>query len=227
MLDERHKFVLDATMALNRQPEDDLAAFIREARERQGWSQTELAIRAETDQQTIDRLERRITKSSRALPRILEALGAGPAVSGGLSLPAPLVPITPVRSAGRFPIYGAAQGGDGNLVMSFDPVDYVAVPGPLANVKNAYGMYVVGDSMSPAFEPGDVALVHPHQPARGNDDVVLYRAMHGQTHLIIKRLLRSTAENWTLRQFNPAMDFDVARSDWSGCHLIVGKYSRR
>lgn len=50
------------------------ATRLREAREARGWSQAELATRAGTTQQTVDRLERGVTSFSRALPAVAAAL---------------------------------------------------------------------------------------------------------------------------------------------------------
>lgn len=47
---------------------------IRAAREERGWSQAELARRAGTSQQTVDRVERGEVSYSRALPDLIAAL---------------------------------------------------------------------------------------------------------------------------------------------------------
>lgn len=62
----RLSFDLDLT------PEE--GARIREAREAAGLSQTDLARLAETTQQTIDRIERGVTRRSKAISSILAAL---------------------------------------------------------------------------------------------------------------------------------------------------------
>jgi transcriptional regulator with XRE-family HTH domain len=49
-------------------------AEIRKWRESFGWSQAELGRRAETNQQTVDRIERGLTKHSRAASAITEAI---------------------------------------------------------------------------------------------------------------------------------------------------------
>lgn len=56
---------------------DRLGTYIRDEREKRGWSQTELASRAGVPKQTVNRLETGITKLPGALIRrqIAEALG--------------------------------------------------------------------------------------------------------------------------------------------------------
>lgn len=130
----------------------------------------------------------------------------------------------------NFPVYAAAMGGDGHQIVTFEAIDYVKRPAVLENVKNAYGLYIVGESMSPAYEPGDMALVHPHLPPARDKNVVLYHvppAGTGDVEAIVKRLVRWTETEWVLRQYNPMKEFSEARADWTTCHRIVGKYDGR
>lgn len=130
--------------------------------------------------------------------------------------------------ARTFPIYAAAMGGAGNMMVTFDPIEYARTPSILEGVKNAYGIRVVGESMEPAFEQGDMALVHPHLQPERNTDVVLYdSAPDGTSVAMIKRLVSWDERVWRLRQYNPPLEFEVFRADWPVCHRIVGKYTRR
>jgi len=129
------------------------------------------------------------------------------------------------------PVYASVEGGAGIIVVTSDPVDYVRRPAPLANVREGYGIIVVGESMVPAFEPGDTVLIHPHLPPAPDTDVVLTREVDGEIRITVKRLLRVTSTHWHLRQWNPPgglkADFSLLRSEWQKCHRVVGKYSRR
>ncbi len=131
--------------------------------------------------------------------------------------------------ATEFPIYSSAQGGpDGAPVLSNDPVEYISTPGPLAKVRGGFGVYVTGDSMEPAYENGDIALVHPYLPVRAGDDV-LFQGLRpdGSVNVVIKRLLGFDATNWKVKQFNPAKSFGLARKEWQTAQVVVGKYRRR
>jgi phage repressor protein C with HTH and peptisase S24 domain len=128
------------------------------------------------------------------------------------------------------PVYASTQGGHGVVIVSHDPVDWVARPEPLARVRDGYGVIVLEDSMSPEFEPGDIALVHPHKPPMLNRSCI-FKSYHadGTIVAVIKRLERITADLWHVRQHNPApgqpATFTLKRSDWQECHPTVGKYS--
>lgn len=131
----------------------------------------------------------------------------------------------------NFPVFAAARGGaEGHQIVTFEPIDYVKRPQFLENVKDAYALYIVGDSMNPAFEQGDMALVHPHLPPARDKNVVLYHVppfTEAEAEAMVKRLVGFDDRDWNLRQHNPAMDFTVTRSDWRYCHRIVGKYEAR
>ncbi|HEX4505066.1 MAG TPA: S24 family peptidase, partial [Alphaproteobacteria bacterium] len=110
-----------------------------------------------------------------ALARLL-GVGVGWLMNGEVAADAQ--PPVPAATPRDFPVYGAAQGGpSGAMAMSSDPIQHIARPDPLMTVKagSGYGIYVVGESMSPAYEQGDIALVHPGLPPRRGADVILSR----------------------------------------------------
>nr|DAH84733.1 MAG TPA: LexA-like protein [Caudoviricetes sp.] len=131
----------------------------------------------------------------------------------------------------NFPVFAAARGGaEGHQIVTFEPIDYVKRPQFLENVKDAYALYIMGDSMIPAFEQGDMALVHPHLPPARDKNVVLYHVppfTEAEAEAMVKRLVGFDDRDWNLRQYQPAKDFTVTRSDWRYCHRIVGKYEAR
>jgi phage repressor protein C with HTH and peptisase S24 domain len=133
-----------------------------------------------------------------------------------------------MRAADRtdLPVYASAEGGAGIIITS-EPIDFIRRPEPLLSVRDGYACYVIGDSMSPAYEQGDLLLVHPGRPARPGDDCAFLRGLDdGTQEALVRRLLRSTPEKWRVRQFNPAKDLDLDRSHWQKIQLIVGKYAR-
>jgi phage repressor protein C with HTH and peptisase S24 domain len=128
-----------------------------------------------------------------------------------------------------FPIYGAAEGGDsGAMSLSSEPIQRIARPDPLITVNSAFGVYVVGESMSPAYEQGDIALVHPSLPHRRGADVVLRRTeADGTQHALIKHLIGWSETHWKLRQYNPPKEFELPRAEWSQAQAVVGRYNGR
>ncbi|CAN5874556.1 hypothetical protein BH11PSE3_BH11PSE3_51050 [soil metagenome] len=124
------------------------------------------------------------------------------------------------------PVYASAEGGAGAIIITNEPIDFVRRPEPLLSVRDGYGCYVIGDSMSPAFEQGDLLLVDPGRPVRPGADCVFVRDHgDGSQQALVKRLLRIAPGKWRVRQFNPPKDFDLDRSLWRKVQLIVGKYA--
>jgi SOS-response transcriptional repressor LexA len=134
-----------------------------------------------------------------------------------------------LRAADRadLPVYASAEGGGGIILITSEPIDFIRRPEPLLSVRDGYACYVIGDGMSPAYEQGDLLLIHPGRPARPGDDCAFLRGREdGAQEALIRRLLRGTPEKWRVRQFNPAKDLDLDRTQWQKIQLIVGKYSR-
>lgn len=114
--------------------------------------------------------------------------------------------------------------------MSADPVEYKLRPEPLIGVSRAYGIIVTGESMVPEFEPGDIALIHPHKPPERGKTHIFYAENNGETRAMIKRLLRWTDSHWMVEQWNPSRgqrsEFILSRKEWATVHRVVGKYYR-
>jgi len=137
----------------------------------------------------------------------------------------------PAATPRDFPVYGAAQGGpSGAMSMDATPIQHIARPDPLMTVKagSGYGIYVVGESMSPAYEQGDIALVHRGLPPRRQSDVILIRREpDGTPHALIKHLVGWTDETWRVRQYNPPSEYELPRGEWAEIETIVGRYNAR
>jgi Peptidase S24-like len=161
-----------------------------------------------------------------ALARVL-GISVEYLVHGDIGAPPAQAPTT-ISNGRDFPVFAAARGGDsGSVVMENEPVALIFRPEPLATVKSAYGVYVVGESMSPAYEQGDIALVHPGLPPRREIDVILTKVdSHGTPEVLIKHLVGWSDTDWLVRQYNPAREFNLARQDWE-IKTIVGRYNGR
>lgn len=139
-----------------------------------------------------------------------------------------IVPGSELVGAKDFPIYAAAAGGSGHLIINFEPIEWAKRPTILEGVPHAYGLLVYGDSMDPAYCHGDTALVHPGLGPAAGKDVVLYdHPPNGDAEAIIKRLVRWNEREWNLKQHNPPLEWIELRADWPTCHRVVGKYNGR
>lgn len=102
---------------------------------------------------------------------------------------------------------GGACGEDGMFELNGQTHDHARRPPRLIGVKGVFALYVYGSSMSPWREPGGLVYVHPSQPVKIGDHVLveLYPELAGNAPpAYIKKLVRRTAENLVLCQYGPA-----------------------
>jgi phage repressor protein C with HTH and peptisase S24 domain len=216
-----------------------LRDWLRETLQQRGMAQAELARRlTEEVGRSIDRAavnkmlngKRGIdAEEALAIERILQT----PAPREAAAKPADVFKPHPLPGAdlvgvADLPVYAAAKGGDGHMIVTFDAIDYVKRPEPLRNVRGGYGLLITGVSMIPAYRPGDTALVHPHLPPARDTEVVLYHTPpDGEAEAMIKTLVGFNDREWTLEQYNPAQQFTEFQVEWPICHRVVGKYATR
>lgn len=123
-------------------------------------------------------------------------------------------------------VFAAAEGGTGEMIVSSEPIDFVPRPWYIQHVKEAYAVIVVGTSMEPAFEVGDMAIVNPKlPPVRGKDAIFVASKDGGDWRATIKRLVRTTDKEFVVAQFNPPKELKLQRSEWQQAFRVVGKYT--
>lgn len=221
-----------------------IGTIIAKRRKEFGLTQVELAEAAGISQSTMDRIERDdFKRTPSALPSVasvlrLELSELDPKLAERATFAAPhreagafkphITPGNELVGARDFPIYAAAEGGNGHLIVSFDAIEVVKRPAILEGVKGAYGLLVMGESMIPAYRQGDMALIHPHLPPARDEDVVLYdHPPDGEAEAIVKHLVGWTDKEWILEQYRPPREWREFKVDWPTCHRVVGKYARR
>ena len=118
----------------------------------------------------------------------------------------------PVRSAGR-------GGSEQEMFLQDGPIDYVRRPPSLAQVRDAYAIYVVGDSMQPRFRPGQILHVNPFKPAQPGAGVVVTKTNGA---VLIKEFVRQDGKTLHVRQYNPAETLDYLTAEVAAVHVVVG-----
>jgi phage repressor protein C with HTH and peptisase S24 domain len=133
----------------------------------------------------------------------------------------------PVRGAlaRDLPVYGAAVGGeDGSFEMNGQVVDFAERPPSLSGARNAYGIYVQGESMSPRFEAGWLVLVNPSRPVRKGDNVVVQLKgadEHAAPRGFVKVFETRTPQLLVVRQFNPPRTLEWPVADVISVHRVI------
>lgn len=124
------------------------------------------------------------------------------------------------------PVFGTVAGselGKGAFQLTSDVVEYVRRPPGLATVKDAYALYVEGESMVPKFEPGELVYVHPHRKVTRGDYVVIQEpdTDNGEPRGFIKQYVRQTAKLLETRQFNPDTDIKFVLRPGMKWHRVM------
>lgn len=123
------------------------------------------------------------------------------------------------------PVHGsAAAGPDADFWMNGEVVDYVRRPPGVSGAAKLYAIYVVGSSMAPKFEDGDLVYVSQGRPPKVGDYVVVElhpekgeRAGKG----FIKRLVKRNPDKIVLEQFNPKRTITLQSVKVKQVHRVV------
>jgi len=149
----------------------------------------------------------------------------------------PVSNATPVKFEGAsasslrndLPVYGTALGAeimvDGEAIEqttlnTAEVIEYRKRPIISNGIDRTYGLYVQGSSMYPAHREGAFLFVQRDAVLRIGDDVVVYMRPRDEsddgetaTCVLVKRLVRRSAQYVELQQFEPALTFRLAMSD--------------
>lgn len=175
------------------------------------------------------------------LAKALEGRGSPPIKAEDVTALAAVTPIAnasePVEYEGSsmyrmprdLPIYGSALGAehivDGEAVElttlnKAEVIERRERPPILNGKRDVYGLYVQGSSMDPAFDDGDLLVVQKTNAVSVGDFVVVYLrptddSDDGETarSVLIKRLVRRTAQYVELRQYQPDITFRIPKDD--------------
>lgn len=130
----------------------------------------------------------------------------------------------PILNTADIPVWAsvAAGNGEGEMILTDTPIDFIRRSDHIAHAVDPFAFYIVGDSMEERFYQGDQVVVNRSLPLRPGDDCVfISQGLDGQLRGLVKRLMRSTADSWKVRQLNPRRDFDLPKRAWSKAYRIV------
>ena len=123
------------------------------------------------------------------------------------------------------PVYGQPVAGI-NGEFAFDGKKLFEVPCPpqLLNVKNAYGVEVAGDTMSPRYEDGEIVYIDTLRRVKKGDYVVAQIMMREEDSFptaFIKRFIRHNEKELVLTQLNPAKELVFPHQRVVSVHYIA------
>jgi hypothetical protein len=207
------------------------------------------AVRAGVSRTVWADMKRHGNPSRRTLEKLLAAagsslaefealrIGSGPGSPGSADsgvgearrrgwTPAPLppLPLLPSSLAGEW-----GEAGEGIELLEIrrgESIDQLPRPQSLAADDSAYAVTIVGDSMWPRFRPGRRVAGSPRSPVAVGDDVLVRLAGSGEGQgelVLLKELVKRTADGLELRQFKPDRTFKVSAAQVAGIDKVVGE----
>jgi phage repressor protein C with HTH and peptisase S24 domain len=106
------------------------------------------------------------------------------------------------------PVMGTSQCGDDGAfeINTGDPIKYVPRPPSLAGVKGIYAIYTEGESMFPAYRPGELVYAHTRLPLLVGHNVIIQIKPNGDSDTprsYLKHLISKGAGGYRVKQWNP------------------------
>lgn len=115
-----------------------------------------------------------------------------------------------------------------HMTVSGSPVDKVARPWFLGEVKSAFGLIVSTASMAPVIEPHDMVIVNELLPPREKREVLICSpAEYGVFRAVVGRFMGETHTDWKIQEFAPDHRTSstrlLAKKDWPDAFPVVAK----
>lgn len=81
------------------------------------------------------------------------------------------IPLSDIKTT-KIPVLGKVKAGY-NYLAQENIIDYIAFNIDGADKENYYALYVIGDSMEPLFDDGDIVIVHKQNDFNNGDNCVI------------------------------------------------------
>lgn len=129
-------------------------------------------------------------------------------------------PIFEAGGGGRLPILGRAMAGDEAMIFDNDKIEeYINRPPELTAVRNAYAIYVFGNSMEPRYFTGEILYINPNKPVSEGQFAIIQTM---DNTALIKLIKEISPEQITYEQYNPKKEIKREYKHIKSLHLIVG-----
>jgi len=200
--------------------------FIRQKREEQGLSARQLGERARVSDAHIIYIETgKRNPTFIKVMNILDALGVG--IEEFVMETHPSVAnVEPARLGGlrRIPVISWVMAGKWREACdAFEPGDADEWIESDVGGRNVFALRVVGDSMEPEFNDGEIIIVTPHIEAHPGDYVVVKDREEKATF----KQLKKYGPRWVLHPLNPRYeDQEVSRGEFKIIGKVVKKEKR-
>ena len=144
-------------------------------------------------------------------------------------MPAEVLGLEPIETEplGKIPLYGPVSTGVWGDQTDMDKaVDHIARPSFLLGQSDAYAVFVVGSSMEPRFNTGEILYVDPSAFIRQSADVVVRLNHDGALTAVVKRFLSADDNGVKLEQLNPSVPVAFGKEVVISIHAVQGSWMR-
>lgn len=121
-------------------------------------------------------------------------------------------------------VKGVTVGGDdGDFEWNGQVIGFARRPSGIARIRNVFALHVIGTSMVPRFDPGDLLFCGGREPTPGDDVVIELFPTGIETvgKAYIKRLLSRTNSTITCKQFNPEKEIPFNRYEIKAMYRVI------
>lgn len=116
-----------------------------------------------------------------------------------------------------------------STIVEQEPYEHKRRPPAISRNLKVYALYIAGESMRPRFRNGDLVYVDARRSADVGDDVIIQLIEEPQVDadpaevraVLIKTLVRRTADFYELEQYNPELTFRVPRDRVAAMHRVI------
>ncbi|CAK0767812.1 putative Repressor protein C [uncultured Gammaproteobacteria bacterium] len=220
---------------------------IREIRVARGYTLDGLAKKIGTTNQYLSFIENGKRRLSQPwMEKIAEALACRPAdllPSDRPYNPAQSQPASPAKETSPVAEFAASDGNEATIPVyastfntrtgmsiSLEIVELISRPEPLFRVKGGFAVYVVGETMAPAYGHGDLILVRSGKIAGPGDDVLIIMKATGEDgnwiDAYIKKIVSIDSDKVILKQWSPVQQTELSHAQFAFMYPIVGVYRK-
>ncbi|MCP8883367.1 hypothetical protein NIM87_07645 [Devosia sp. XJ19-1] len=132
--------------------------------------------------------------------------------------------IKKAEELGRFPVYRSGGRFDGGSIVESFPLYHLTLPIKVQS-NGLYAVAISDTTMSPRYEPGELAYAHKSAIARPKDyvSILVKGRMNYRDTIIayIRQLVHESADEVIVRQISPSIETRYARDSIEGIHRVV------